>query len=764
MRPHTIRFLVIPIILLSVFLPLNGTSKALKFSMHQESFEISELLPQSSETIAQSLSKPLIQQAEVGSYLNSAWDETELISFGLSEAIEIICQARIKSASMTDSRNSDLLKLNSEVEISFNQILNTELASPTEYLNKTPTGLFYTWNTSVGNISTAMNLWIAKALLINTPTDDSSAYIQAKGIINGLNLTNREALPPFYYREYVLIDSDETVIPDSLSSFALLKDQILAMQVILQLSHGSTNPTLAENLQIQVKNWELSILNPTDGYADVSTEIWNKDLSVGFFHTKRNQKLGGTFFINNQSTIFFFDHILLLRYILQQLEKQFEPLSISFYEEIALKLISDISITFKAESLYSQGLEVTNLSSDSWFLDSQLVNEQFEFIDLINGYSEWFSINSEDLIINEQLKRLILPLWIELSSSAYISIDKIAGIGSSNQASKVGNFYAYYSSSLGYYLFGNSSTTSLLVANMIAVYALGNIFPFQVVVDYTDFLTRRSNQTLNISIVPLTLGIGTFINIDVIVDIPTESISKITATQLNINSQSTVTIPYSYQITQEGNAVFTISLNYQGQTFVTVQGKYTTLRIMSLNANFTPSSPEKGERLKINLEARDSVGILRLNVYYFAYIHSETLEDPLWVFNQSLFQINGNASTIDLLPSQTTSDLSCYFLIQKSGYYPAELNLTISMQTPLNFLFDWIFWLMFESEIGGYLGTLSAIFALMWGFHTQIVRRATRRIKSCPHCGGIYHTKYLVCSHCGRDIEQISREDTSDTV
>ncbi len=762
MRPHTIRFLVIPVILLSVFLPLNGTSQALNFSMNQESFEISNLLPRSNKIMTETSSKPLIQQAEVGSYLSSAWDLTELVSYGLSEAVEIICQARIKAASVSDSRNSDLLKLNSEVENSFNQILNAELTSSTESLNKTSTGLFYTWNTSVGNISTAMNLWIAKALLINTPADDSSTYLQAENIINGLNLTNRETFPPFYYRQYVLIDSGETVITDSLSSFALFKDQILAMQVILQLSHGSTNPILAENLQLEVKNLELSIFNPTDGYVNETTEIWNNDLSVGFFHSKRNQVLGGTFFINNESTVLFFDHIILLRYILQQLEIQTEPLSIGFYQEIALKLIADIIITFKGESLYFQGLKVTNLPMNSWFLDSQLVSEQFEFIDLINGYSEWFSMISEDLIINEQLKRLILPLWNELTSTAYISTNKIVGFGASNQASSVGNFYAYYSSSLGLFLFGNSSTTSLLVANMIAIYSLGNIFPFQVVVDYTDFLTQRTNQILNISIVPLSLGVGTFINVDIIVDIPVESISKIIATQLNINSISLVTIPYSYQITKEGDAVFTVKLNYQGQTFVSVQGKYTTLRIMNLNVDFTPSAPEKGEKLKIKLEARDSVGILRSNVYYFAYIDSETLVDPLWIFNQSLYQTNGNYSTIDLLPSQTTSDLNCYFLIQKNGYYPAEQNLTISMQTPFNFLFSWIFWLIFESEIGGYLGTLSAIFALMWGFHTRIIRRVTRRIKSCPHCGGIYHTKYLVCSHCGREIKEKNKQVTSD--
>ena len=121
-------------------------------------------------------------------------------------------------------------------------------------------------------------------------------------------------------------------------------------------------------------------------------------------------------------------------------------------------------------------------------------------------------------------------------------------------------------------------------------------------------------------------------------------------------------------------------------------------------------------------------------------------------------------STIDLLPSQTTSDLDCYFLVQRRGYYPAELNLTISMDTPLNFLFSWIFWLIFESEIGGYLGSISAIFAILWGFHTLIIRRVTRRIKSCPHCGGIYHAKYLVCSHCGRDIKEITNKISSESV
>ncbi|MHA1444217.1 MAG: hypothetical protein ACTSR4_05645, partial [Candidatus Hodarchaeales archaeon] len=493
MRPHPIRILLIPIILLIVFLPVSGSSYALNFSIKQESFEISELLPKSDRILTQTLSEPLIQQAEVLNYLNSSLDITEILSYGLSEAIEIICQAKIKSASFIDSGSFDILNHNLALEDSFNKILNTEIASSTEFLNKTSSGLFYKWNTSVGNISTSMNLWIAKALLANSPTDDSSAYLQAKGIINELNLTNREVLPPFYFREFVLIDSDEIVIPSSLSSFALLKDQLLAMQVFLHLSHGSTSPLLAEDLQIQARNVESAIFSSIDGYVDVSVEVWNKDLSLGFFHSKRNQNSGGAFFINNHSNAYFFDHILLLGYILQQLEIQSEQPAIDIYQDIALKLISDIIITFKGESLYFQGLTVSNSSSSNqfWFSDFQLVSEQFEFIDLILNYSDWFSIESEDLIINEQLRSMILPLWSYLTSTAYISTEKLAGFGASNQASSVGYFYSYYSSSLDLFLFGNSSTTSLILANLIAAYTLGSIFPYQVTVDYTDFLTIR---------------------------------------------------------------------------------------------------------------------------------------------------------------------------------------------------------------------------------------------------------------------------------
>ena len=763
MRPHPIRILLVPIILLIVFLPVNGSSYALNFSIKQESFEISELLPKSDKILTQALSEPLIQQAEVLTYLNSALDLTEILSYGLSEMVEVICQAKIKSASFIDSGNSDILNHNLMIENSFNQILDTEIASPTEFLNKTSTGLFYKWNTSVGNISTSMNLWIAKALLANSPTDDSSAYLQAKNIINELNLTNREILPPFYFREFVLIDSDEIVIPSSLSSFALLKDQILAMQVFLHLSHGSTNPFLAEDLEIQARYVESAIFHPTDGYVDVSVEIWNEDLSLGFFHSKRNQNSGGAFFINNHSNAYFFDHILLLGYVLQQLEIQSDQLSISVYQDIALKLISDIIITFQGESLYFQGLTVSNSSSSNqfWFSDFQLVSEQFEFIDLILSYSNWFSIVSEDLIINEQLKGLILPLWSYLASTAYISAEKLAGFGASNQASSVGYFYSFYSSSLGLFLFGNSSTTSLILANLIAAYTLGRIFPYQVTVDYTDFLTIRDNQTLGISIIPLSIGSGTFINVDVIIDVPIESISKKTVAQVTINSLSTIMIPSSYQITEEGDAVFTVDLIYQGLSFIKIQGKYTTLRIMTIDVDINPKSPQQGESVRITLEARDSVGILRTNAYYYAQIESTTMKETLWIYNQSLFLINGSISTIDLSPSQTKSNLGCYFLIQKSGYYPAEMNLTISMQTPLNFLFSWLIQLIFESEIGGYLGTISAILALLWGLHTRVVRRITRRIKSCPHCGGTYHTKYLVCSHCGRNIKEVNKQDAS---
>jgi len=764
MRPPTLQLILVPIILLIVLFPVSSSSHALNFSIKQESFEISDLLPNSDRISAQTLSKPLIQQTEILTYLNSDWDLSKILSYGLSGAIEIICQAKIKATSIINSSNSDLNNYNSELEDSFNQILTTEIASSAESLNKTSTGLFYTWNSSVGNVSTSMNLWIAKALLASTPTDNSSIYLQAKSIINELNLTNREVLPPFYFREYVLIDIDEIVIPGSLSSFALLKDQILAMQVILHLSHGSTNPIFTDDLQMQARNIEFSIFHPTDGFVDGSTEVWSQDLSLGFFHSKRNQNSGGAFFTNNNSKTYFFDTILLLEYVLQQLEFQSDQLTISNYQNIALKLISDILIVFQGESLYYHCLSISNITSTNEFLylDFQIVREQFEFIDLILSYSDWFSIRNEDLIIDEQLKGLILPLWNYLTSNAYISTEKLAGIGASNQASSVGYFYAYYSSTLGLFLYGNSSITSLFFANVIAVYALGRIFPYQVTVDYTDFLTKRDNQTLGISIIPLNLGSGTYINVDVMIDIPSESISNVKIARININTLSTVTIPYSYQITEEGDVSFTVDLMYQGLSVIKIQGKYTTLRIMSIKAEVNPNSPQQGESLKITLEARDSVGILRSDVYYYAQIESETLVETLWINNQSLFLVNGSISTIDLSPSQTKSNLRCYFLFQKNGYYPAEMNLTISMQTPLNFLFSWLFMLIFESEIGGYLGTLSAIFALLWGFHTRIFRRITRQIKSCPHCGGIYHKKYLVCSHCGRDIKEVKKQIDSE--
>ncbi|MFX1508452.1 MAG: hypothetical protein ACFFDC_20420, partial [Promethearchaeota archaeon] len=156
----------------------------------------------------------------------------------------------------------------------------------------------------------------------------------------------------------------------------------------------------------------------------------------------------------------------------------------------------------------------------------------------------------------------------------------------------------------------------------------------------------------------------------------------------------------------------------------------------------------EGDEITIHLEIRDDVGLLRNNIFYFVKIDSKSWSEPLSLFNQSLFTPKENP--IRLNSSQTKSDLYCYFLVQKDDYYPAETNMTIHFQTKLNFLVEWLIWLILESDMGAWIGTIAAIAALLWGLYTRLINRLLRRVKTCQYCGGSWRTKYPVCTHCGR--------------
>ncbi|MFX0125718.1 MAG: hypothetical protein ACFFAE_18990, partial [Candidatus Hodarchaeota archaeon] len=699
------------------------------------------------------------QQEEVIRYLINTWDINEILKEDLVSAVEIICQAvTVLPSIQVSSQISD------KILSDFDLILTTDLANSKEALNKTFEGLFYILKDGDRNVSTNMNLWIAKALLTLENSRNLSLIEMVNNIMQSLELNVRGQAPAEYLQSFILLDPTETPIPGSISPIALLQDQLMSMIIYQELSYKIFDDQVLE-FSTRIFHLENMTLNNKEGFLDQNLSS-NLGLGFGFLHAGRDQVLEKFHYQNNKSWFNFKDGLLLLEYFFNQIKEYsteadreiydpafFNPFIANLYLNDLVRLLTDIQILFRFEGIsyydrmitYNFGTTLPTYPSDRIY-----ISDQFAFISLLSRMANWLSLptlSTNFQTFGKQLQRLAVLLWDYLTVEAYST--STGGQAANSEISQSGYFFAFYSISLGLYLFDNTSQGSLLIANIFALNGLGSIFPFQLVIEYTSPITVRENQSIFIQIIPLTNinTSGLFINSKLSLSVPAESINAIISTPM-LTPGTTYSTRYNFSISREGPIAFSIHLSHQMVEFFNLKTSFLVLRSLSIKVLVDPVNPTQGDKINIDFEVRDNTGPLRTNVKYFGIINSESWIKPLSLVNQSLYTSKGkNAITIN--SSQTKSDLYCYFLVLKENYYPAETNMTIHFQTKLNFLVEWLIWLVLESDIGAWLGTIAALSALLWGLYIRFINRLLRRVKICQYCGGRWRTKYPVCSQCG---------------
>jgi hypothetical protein len=751
---HTLVLLAI----ILVFIPSSIEIRAAHSYYTQQGItDWNQLLPSSTTKTSQIASNSIQQQNEVINYLINSWDVSKILEEDLTDAVEIICQAVTAIPSI--QINS---KITDKILTEFDLILTTNLSNPKETLSKTVEGLYYVLEDGDKKVLTNMNLWIAKALLTLDPSRYLSSVEMANDIMQSLELTVRGQPPAEYLHSYTLLDPTDMPIPGSISPIALLQDQLMAMTIYQKLSYELLDDQV---LEITNRFHDLENLIGSDTYGFIDSNLsYNLGLHFGYLHAGRDQVLERFHYQNNVSCFYFQDGLYLLEYFFNQFkdfsteaDKEvydlFNLVIADSYQEDLVRLLTDIQVLFHYEGIFYYEKMITynfDTPLPVYPSDRIYMSDQFALLSLISRMANWYSsssISTDYQSFGRQLQRLIIFLWDYLTLQSFSTSTGGRAANAINTSS--GYFYAFYSVSLGLYLFDNTSQGSLLKANILALNGLGTVFPFQLVAEFDTPITVRENQSLYIRIIPLTQenSSGLFINSKLLLNVPAESLNTIIATPI-LTAESNYSIRYNFSISLEGPIAFSIKLSHQDVEFFNLDASYLVLRSLKMDVLVDPVNPTQGNEITIHFEIRDDVGLLRNNIFYFAKIDSESLEEPLSLFNQSLYTPKENP--IRLNSSQTKSDLYCYFLVHKDDYYPAETNMTIHFQTQLNFLVEWLLWLILESDIGAWIGTIAALTALLWGLYTRLINRLLRRVKTCHYCGGSWRTKYPVCTHCGR--------------
>ncbi len=723
-------------------------------------------------------SKSSIQQQNVLSYLENSWNLSEITEYSLASAIEIISKSVIACSSVPSTSDFEI-----QIYEAFNLILSSKLTNSRETLNISSDGLFYIWDGITKNVSTSMNIWIAKALIEVDKSIYSTAIDIIDSIFTGLIQTSRENT---FFRSSVLLDLEDKAIPSSISPIAKLNDQLMMMTLLKQLFLEISNESKILEYQSLVNQMETEMFDPILGFVE-SISFDELDYTTTFLHSIKYQGFGDAFYLNNRSKFSFENCLLMLDFYLQQLQDysiedargilDLYNLTVApYYMDKILNLFSDIQFLFKNEKgLYHEEIQIFNNSELLIFGEKSYIEDQFKYIQSLSELVEWFSYLSNTdsrSIYTDQFQEISISLWEFLSNNAYIQyIDSIEGIGSEETFMSTGYFFSYYSSNLGIFLFDNSTKGSLLLANILALMGLGVILPFQMTIEYLDPLNTGDYQTFDIIISPIPTNksiktSGIYFNTQLLGSVPIERINDVIISSPTISILVNTSSRFNFTISEEGLSKFTLRLVYKEATFFTLEGEYRVLKSMSIEVDIDPNIPSQREHITFSIELRDSKGIIRSGIYYSAKIQSKSWNEPLIVDNQSLFQENGTKNTISLDSDLTENDISYYFIAYKEEYYPAEINKTIHVQTSLNFLFNWLQWIIFESEIGAYIGTLSAIFAITYGFYIRFISRIIGRTRTCKFCGESWRTKYPVCSHCGRDLKidkQFDKKQTNET-
>ncbi len=744
----------------------------------QDDLDFKEIFPSYSVVSDQILSTSSRQQQNILAYLDSSWNLTELVENDLTGAVEIICKSIIAFSSVPYSSNLEVL-----IYEAFDSILSSNMGNSKETLEMSINGLFYIWDGITKNVSTSLNIWIAKALLLGDKTHFPTYIDTISSLLIALNQTSRGDV---FFREFILLDFEDKPILGSISSIARLSDQINFMILIKRLIPEISNETRILELNDLSILLEQRIFDPLLGFSEPNL-VEEFDLSFGFFHSKKNQDLDGTFYSDlNKSYSLFEDNILLLEFLFHQIKDYsienisgffdlYDPILANNYVSYLINLMSDIQILFQHETTqYHEKISINNITRSETRSDRLYIDDQFNFIGLLCQIIEWFSFQSPisgRQIYSDQLQEILIPLWEYISEEAYIQVSELNdGIASAeaNISSISGYFFAFYSISLGFYLFDNTTKGSLLLANILSLSGLGSIFPFKLSIEYITPINVGESQNLSIEISPISTNktirtSGLYFNALLFLSVPIERIENNLISSTSISVFSNTSTKYEYTISAEGSAKFFLSLIYKNALFFYLEGDYLVLKPMFLGTSINPIIPTQGDQISISLQVRDNKGILRSGIQYFAKIQSNSWKNPIVINNRSLFQNNGTINAIFLDSDQTKSDITCYFAVTKKGYYPAEVNTTIHLQTSFNFLFNFLRWLIFESEIGAYLGSISAIFAIFYAVYSRIFSRMIGRYKTCHFCGEMWRTKFPVCSHCGRELkkEKMSKIENS---
>ncbi|MFX1516020.1 MAG: hypothetical protein ACFFC6_06900 [Promethearchaeota archaeon] len=754
---HT--FILLPIILVSI--PSSIEIRAeYTTSFQQEDSDWNQLFPSTDTRTSQIPSNSILLQEEVIRYLINSWNIDEILENDLTNAIEIICQAAttLPSVQITSQITDKILT-------DFNRILTTNISNTKEVLNKTVEGLYYILKDGDKKVNTNMNLWIAKALLTLGPSRIESSVEMANNIMKFLELYVRGPPPAEFLHTFILLDPADNPIPASISAIVLLQDQLMALTIYQQLSYSIFDDQVLEHFN-RIMDLENLTINDKGGFLDYNLSF-SLELNFGFLHSERDQNLGGFNYQNNISSFYFRDILFLLEYYFNQIKDFstetdreiydplfYDPNLANSYQNILVLLLTDLQVLFRYKDIFYYN-RIKTYNYDTTFPiypgDRIYISDQFAFIKLLSRMANWYSstiLFNEFQAFGKQLQRLSILLWDFLIKEAYSTSTGGRAANSDNFSS--GYFFAFYSVPLGLYLFDNTSQGSLLKANILALNGLGAVFPFQLVLEYNTPITVRDNQSIFIKIIPLTQGSssGLFINSKLSLNIPAESLNTIIATP-TLSIQTNYSTRYNFSVSQEGPIAFSIHLSHQNVEFFNLEASYLVLRSLMMEVLVDPVNPTQGEIVSIHFEIRDNTGLLRDNIFYFAEINSKSLKKPLSFFNQSLYTDTG-ANPIKLNSSQTNNDLHCYFFVYKDGYYPAETNITIHFATKLNFLIEWLIWLILESDLGAWMGTIAALSAILWGLYISFVNRLLRRVKTCQYCGSSWKTKYPVCAHCGR--------------
>ncbi len=760
------KFKIIFLVIFLVLIPSSLEIRAKNTSFtQQEPFDPTQLIPRSTLYSTQISSNSMLQQQVVVRYLIDNWNINKFLEDDLVNTVKIICQAVIALPSVQPSS-----EITQKILSDFNLILATDLLNSKEALQKTTGGLFYTLKDGDRNISTNMNLWVAKALLTLEPSQDQSSIEIASNIMQALEFLVCGETPAAFFRSSIMLDLNEDPIPASISPIALLQDQLMAMRIYQQLSYEILDEIQVMGFLERISHLENMTINDNEGFLDYNLS-YNIGLDFGFLHAERDQILGRFNYRNNKSLYFFRDSIYLLEYFFNQMKDfsteadrkihdSFSPFLANMYQNDLIHLLTDIQVLFRyKEIMYFYGIVTFNFDT-TWLIstsDRIYMSDQFIFLNLLSQIAEWISLATspdESQISSTQLQKIVISLWDHLTEEAYKHVT-IGGKAANNEdtSSASGYFFAFYSVSLGLYLFDNTSHGSLIIANILALNGLGSVFPFQLLVEYSNPMILRDEQSLFIQIVPetnRTNSSGLYINTQLVLIAPLESINTIIANP-TLSVQSNYSTRYNFTVSTGGTIKFAIHLLHRQVSFFLLEASFSVLRSLTIDVRVNPAKPTQEDQIRIYLEIRDNLGLLRTNVQYYAIIQSDTWKEPLWV-NKSLYTSEGE-NPIILNSKQTKSDLYCFFLAYKDGYYPAETNITIHLQTKLNFLVEWLGWLFLESDIGAWLGTIAAITALVWGLYIRIINRLLRRVKTCHYCGGSWKTKYPVCTHCGRVLK-----------